>query len=219
MRRLESRDMSNLPPKSPRSKQPKARSAAGRKVIQQNLSDGARISEGVPDAIKLAMADALMVFSEMEMSAEHFIWDVLGLSADDGKLVTQIETKEKIELAKKLSHRYGLPLHRHARTTADAWSAIRLAVEARNKMAHGIWRMIDGETPIVVSYRIPIEAGRINSEHFPLDRIEAVTSACLRAKKLFDALCARIATEGRPKPPVPAPTPNDPEFSKSDEWS
>jgi len=181
--------------------------------VQQNLSDAKRISKGVSDKIKLAMADAIMAFSDMEMSAEQFIWDVLGLSVDDGKLVTQIDTKEKIELAKKLSERYRLPLHPNEQTTAEVWSAIRSAIEARNKMAHGVWVMIDNTTPIVVSYRIPIELGQVNSEHFPLDRIEAVTSVCVKVKGLFDTLCARVATEGRPAPPSPPPRSNDPEFS------
>lgn len=184
------------------------------KVVQRNLSDATRISEGVPDAIKLAMASAIMAFAEMEMSAEHFIWDVMGLSADDGKLVTQIDAKEKIELAKKLSERYGLPIHPHPQTTADAWPSIRVAVEARNKMAHGVWRMIDGTSPTVVSYRIPIEAGRINSEQFPLDKIEAITSVCRMAKARFDLLCQQIASQGRPVL-TPSATPSDPELPVS----
>jgi hypothetical protein len=170
------------------------------------------ITKGVPDQVKIAMASAVMTFSDMEMSAEQFIWDVLGLSVDDGKLVTRIDTKEKIELAKKLSERYRLPLHPNEQTTADAWSTIRSVIEARNKMAHGVWVMIDNTTPIVVSYRIPIELGGVNSEHFPLDRIEAVTSVCVKAKGLFDTLCAKIATEGRPVPSS-SPRPDDPEFS------
>jgi hypothetical protein len=103
--------VSDLPPKNPRTKKPKPGSANGNKIVQQNLSDAKRISKGVPDKIKLAMADALMAFSDMEMSAEQFIWDLLGLLPDDGKLVTRIETKDKIELAKKFSERYRLPLH------------------------------------------------------------------------------------------------------------
>jgi hypothetical protein len=71
---------------------------------------------------------------------------------------------------------------------------------------------IDLETPIVVSYQIPIELGRINSEHFPLDRIQAVTRVCTMAKRLFDTLCAKIATEGRPTPPPLPSTVDDPEF-------
>lgn len=203
--------MADLPPKNPRTKKPKPGPVKGNKIVQQNLSDAKRLSKGVPDKIKLAMADAIMAFSDMEMSAEQFIWDLLGLSPDDGKLVTRIDTKDKMELAKKFSERYRLPLHPNEQTTADAWTGIRKAIEARNKMAHGVWMTIDLTKPIVVSYRIPIELGRINSEHFPLDRIEAVTRICVRAKGLFDTLCVKIATEGRPPPPPP-PTPDDPEF-------
>ena len=205
--------MTDPRPKNPRFKKPKPRVPKGPTIIQRNMSDASRITKGVPDQVKIAMASAVMTFSDMEMSAEQFIWDVLGLSVDDGKLVTQIDTKEKIELAKKLSERYRLPLHPNEQTTAEAWSAIRSAIEARNKMAHGVWVMIDNTTPIVVSYRIPIEPGQVNSEHFPLDRIEAVTSVCVKAKGLFDTLSAKIATEGRPAPPSSPPTPDDPEFS------
>jgi hypothetical protein len=79
-------------------------------------------------------------------------------------------------------------------------------------MAHGVWMTIDLTTPIVVSYRIPIELGRINSEHFPLDRIEAVTRVCVKTKGLFDRLCMKIATEGRPPPPPLPPAPDETEF-------
>ena len=195
--------MTHPQPKNPRSKKPRA--PKGPTIIQRSMDDPVRITKGVPDQIKIAMASAIMAFSDMEMSAEQFIWDVLGLSIDDGKLVTQIDTKEKIELAKKLSERYRLPLHPSAQTTSEAWPAIRSTIEARNKMAHGVWVMID-EAPVVVSYRIPIELGRVNSEHFPLERIEAVTSVCIKTKGLFDRLCAKIATEGRPSPPA-SPSP------------
>src|ERR1700722_12839459 len=90
--------MTDLPPKNPRTKKPKPGAAKGKKIVQQNLRDASRITKGVPDKIKIAMADAIMAFSDMEMSAEQFIWDLLGLSDDDGKLVTRIDTKDKIEL-------------------------------------------------------------------------------------------------------------------------
>ena len=197
--------MADLPPKNPRFKKPKLGAAKGPTIVQRRRPDASGITKGVSDEIKIAMASAIMAFSDMEMSAEHFIWDVLGLSVDDGKLVTQIDTKEKIELAKKLSERYRLPLHPSAQTTADAWTGIRSAIEARNKMAHGVWMKIDA-APVVVSYRIPIELGQVNSEHFTLARIESITSICVKAKGLFDRLCAKIAADGRPAPPPSAAT-------------
>jgi hypothetical protein len=56
---------------------------------QTDLPDASRISGG----IHLGLADAIMSFSDMEIAAEQFIWDVLGLSPDDGKLLTQIDAK------------------------------------------------------------------------------------------------------------------------------
>jgi hypothetical protein len=103
------------------------------------LFDAKRISKGVPDKIKIAVADAIMAFSDMEMSAEQFIWDLLGWSPDDGKLLTRIETKDKIELAKKSSERYRLPLHPNEQTTAEAWTAIRNASKPATK-----WRTAYG---------------------------------------------------------------------------
>jgi hypothetical protein len=89
--------MNELPPKNPRTNKAKPGGSKDHKVVQQSLSDASRITKGVPDKIKIAMADAIMAFSDMEMSAEQFIWDLLGLSPDDGKLVTRIDTKDKIQ--------------------------------------------------------------------------------------------------------------------------
>lgn len=114
--------MADLPPKNPCTKKPKPGSAEGNKIVRHNLSDAKHLSKGVPDKIKLAMADAIMAFSDGEMSAEQFIWDLLGLSPDDGKLVTRIETKAKIELTKKFSERYRLPPHPNEQMTAEAWT-------------------------------------------------------------------------------------------------
>jgi len=201
--------MSELPPKSPRKVKNKI---PQRKIIQMAVPDASRFSGGVPDNIKIAMASAIMAFSQMEMSAEHFIWDVLGLSIDDGKLLTQIDAKEKFELAKKLSERYAIPIHGNPTTTSEAWATVRLIIEARNKMAHGVWQMIDKTTPVVVSYRIPIELGSVNSEHFPLDRIENVAMLSQRLSRFFDAMCARIAASPtKPTAQPPSPKPNLPE--------
>ena len=178
--------MTELPPKSPRHK---GKKQPPQRIVQQDLGDVKRLSLGVSNEIRAAVGSAIMAFSEMEMSAEHFIWDSLALSVDDGKLVTQIDSKEKFVLAKKLSKKRKIPIHNNETTADDVWKNIELIIEARNKMAHGVWIMIDGDKPTVISYRIPIEPGQINSEHFPLERIDAVADTSRRIKKLFDAMC------------------------------
>lgn len=146
------------------------------------------------------------------MSAEMFIWDVLRLSQEDGKLLTQMESKERFELAKKLSDRYGIPIHGNEQSNVEAWSLIRIITEARNKMAHGAWSMLDGSIPLVVSIRIPTEPGTINSEHFPIDRMDAMQASCWNLKKAFDAMAATARSSPRKLPEQgPQTQPSHPE--------
>jgi hypothetical protein len=202
--------MTGLPPKSPRVR--KSKPSRQKVIVQRQIGDTKRLSGEIPDAIKIAMASAIMAFSKMEMAAEHFIWDLLRLSSEDGKLVTSIDAKGKFELAKKLSDRYLMPLHEDPEKTKMAWAFVREMIEARNKMAHGIWSMIDGQTPVVASYRIPTEPGTVNSEHFPLERINAVSSTAGRVEAMFWALSTKLRSlPQKPSPPPPQPTTNYPE--------
>ena len=198
---------------APRFKKAKKQTGQSHGVVQHQLTDASRLSRDIPDSVKLAIASVVMTFSELEMSAEMFIWEVLKLSDDDGKLVTQIDTKDKLELAKKLSERYAIPLHSNPQSAAEAWSVIRKLIEARNKVAHGVWSMIDRSMPIAVSYRIPVEPGSVNSEHFPISRMTTIADSCSRLRRRFDEMCA--IARSLPKTPSPKPPtlkPNLPEF-------
>ena len=58
-----------------------------------------------PDSIKAAVGGAIMAYSAMEAFLELFIWDVVGIDPDDGRLL-KIDASEKISIAKALSTRY-----------------------------------------------------------------------------------------------------------------
>lgn len=175
------------------------------KVIQKDIDPNSEISETIPENIKIAVASAIMAFSEMEMSAEFFIWDVLKLSHDDGKLLTQIDAKDKFQLAKKLSERYAVRIHPNSNTAINIWASIGTILEARNKIAHGVWRMKDKSIPIIFSIRMKTEPGSINSEHFPLDRLEAIADTSSKIKRYFDAMCTMISS--LQQKPLPQPSP------------
>ena len=138
--------MADLPPKSPRTKKPKPGLAKGNKIVQQNLSGSQRISKGVPDKIKLAMADAIMAFSDMEMSAELFIWDLLGFRRTTANLLRGSRRRTKSSWRKSFPNVIACRLIERA-NDRRAWIAIRNAIEARNKMVHGVWMTIDLRPP------------------------------------------------------------------------
>jgi hypothetical protein len=106
---------------SPRFKRRKGKSTKGPQIINYSLSDTSRLSKKIPAAVKIAIANVIMAFAEMEVSAETVIWDLTGLSPDDGKLLTRMDSKDKLELTKKFSERYGLAIHPDARSLRSAF--------------------------------------------------------------------------------------------------
>jgi hypothetical protein len=70
----------------------------------------------------------------------------------------------------------------------------RMIVEARNKIAHGVWVMVDGDKPLAVTYRIPTGLGRIMGEHFPEERLTLIAKNCWKIKGLFDDMAKHIAS-------------------------
>jgi hypothetical protein len=197
-----------LPPKNPRVKKQKPQNPP--KIIYQHLSNKNRLSKVIPANVKIAIAGAIIAFSEMESTVDVLIWRFAGLSADDGKLLLQVEAKEKFENAKKLSERYGIPAHPHSQTTLDIWANVRTLIEARNKIAHGVWRMIDKAAPISISHRLKSELGHDESEHFSLQRLRDIKRACERITRQFNLMIEQI----EPLPARPLPQPRQPPASR-----
>jgi hypothetical protein len=69
-----------------------------------------------------------------------------------------------------------------------------MIVEARNKIAHGVWVMVDGDKPLAVTYPIPTGLGRIMGEHFPEEHLTLIAKNCWKIKGLFDDMAKHIAS-------------------------
>jgi hypothetical protein len=166
------------------------KSTIGQEIVTYDLPTTDRLSKEIPDPVKIAIAEAVMAFSEMEVSAEAVIWELTGLTMDDGKLVTQ--NVNKMQLARRLSERYGIPIHPHPQTTADIWAVADHLTAARNKIAHGIWNMIDGTMPLAVSFRIQTTPGRVSGEHFPIERLHLIAENCRKIKQRLDGIIEHV---------------------------
>jgi hypothetical protein len=176
--------------------------------------DRARISVGVPPHIKIAIADALMEFASMEAAVEVLIWELTGLSFDDGRKLTKLDASVKIELAKDLSEKYGVTAPAVAKGTPTMWGAMRNLLPPRNQIAHGMWVMIDLKIPAAASYRIPSEPDKIAADSFPIERLEAIASQSRRIRECLDhmideahSLRSKRASQSRSHPPNPLQVP------------
>ncbi len=140
-----------------------------------------KLSPGVPDNVKTAMATALMAHSLMDATLDWLIWDAVGLSFDDGRLLTStVELRDKIEIGKRLAKRYELPLPQVPVNALGLWTVMGDVSTARNMMAHGVWQMYELHIPMVSSFRLNDPGGedRVVVEKFEIPRIEAVTRQC-----------------------------------------
>lgn len=174
-------------PRRPRDRKQKSKAPCKPPVI-----DGTgRLSPGVPNHFKAAIAAAIFAYSNMEMQMEVFIWDVLGLSADDGRLLTQIEMNKKIAIARTLAtrHKIAFPVFGPERKTL--WTVVSELGPIRNLMVHGIWGMHDLTIPIASSFRLKEEGeiDRVISETFPATRLNAILRQCERLKACLEKMC------------------------------
>lgn len=180
------------PPKSdnagaaPRHKQRERKKGAPIPIIEMGPHE---MSQGVPDSVKIAIASAILAYSLMEATLEAFIWDITGLSYDDGKLLTKVEASEKIQIAKSLAERYGIPTPNVPQNTPTIWRVMQDLGEVRNKIAHGVWGMHRLKTPMASSFRMKGDPDQVISESFPIERLEAITRQCDRVKRVLDAMC------------------------------
>jgi hypothetical protein len=168
-------------------------------------------SPGVPDNVKTAIGSAIVAYSDMEASLESLIWDLTGVSYDDGKLLTAIDASDKVSIAKALCQRYGLTVPPPARGKPAVWKMMLDMAKLRNMIVHGVWGMHELTVPIVTSFRIKAdEADTVISEAFSIDRLLGITQTCEGIKKLLDHMCkiaiALRKTPSRPPQKDPATT-------------
>jgi len=133
-----------------------------------------------------------MTHAAMESAIEGLIWDITGISYDDGKLMTKNDISQKVDLLKALIERYGLIIHYNRKTTQEMWTAIKELMPLRNLAVHGVWAMLDGKIPVVISFRLPSTLGHVDSQAFEIERLNAMANQCMRIKKHLDDFRKRV---------------------------
>jgi hypothetical protein len=154
-------------------------------------ADPSRFSDNIPDTIKIAIANSIIAYSAMENSTERLIWDVAGLSYDDGELLTRSRLN-KFETLKQLLEQHGIVVHYTRQITISVWEDLRQLVPIRNLIVHGVWAMLDNAMPLSISNRPSSDTGYVFGEPFYLERLQAVERQCFRVKKVLDGLSERL---------------------------
>jgi hypothetical protein len=170
----------------------RAKSAKGPTKTATTIDiDESQLSSTIPDAIKLAIADAVIAYAAMEDTAERLIWDVSGLSYDDGRLLTR-SGGDKFEILRKMIEGHGLIVHLTRQTTVDMWVATKQLTVVRNLIVHGVWAMLDATIAVSISHRLRSDYGRVEGEAFSLERLQEFVRLCLNVKATLRAVADRV---------------------------
>ena len=134
-----------------------------------------RVSFEPPASVAREIGRAIMSFSYLETAAEMMIWDLLNLSFDDGSLITsRMQADNKFALLRELLER---PTNDKLMPTKQFWKTLKTLSEARAKIAHGAWIMVDREMPMIMSHRFSGPRDVVMGESLPAHPVEGIHQA------------------------------------------
>ncbi|AGK58262.1 hypothetical protein HYPDE_32948 [Hyphomicrobium denitrificans 1NES1] len=126
----------------------------------------------------------LVEWSKLEAALDDLIWRILGLSDDDGRVITtKFDARTRIEVLIVLGQRYfeGWRL-RFLVAALDATDNLR---EHRNFIAHGVWGRMSGGVAVAMSLKPKSELGEIIGQSYPHDQMRELTMDVLKAKRII----------------------------------
>jgi hypothetical protein len=156
-----------------------------------------QVTHGVTDDVKIAIANAVLDSAAMEATVEVLIWELTGLSFDDGRMLVRSDAKAKFDLAKRLAAKYKVLAPTPADGKTIMWMAMNDLVEPRNKIVHGIWVMINLEIPAAASPKIPSDPDQMAADAFAIDHLQAISRHCKKIKGSLEQMISHaVATRG-----------------------
>jgi len=170
-------------------------------VRNVNIDDKSRLSPLLPDNVKIAIADVIIAFGILESRLETLIWALCGLDFEHGAMLTTMDARPKIDLAKSLVKKHRVRLDSPP-LPPNFWETAQDLRGYRNQIAHAMWAMADGDIPVAGSYRTRDQHGkRVVADAFSIERMEAIATQCANVGRYLERLeRAYLERSPRPKP-------------------
>ena len=135
-------------------------------ILTMPMHEGATFSWIMPDWVKLAIADALIVFGRLEQEIIEIAW-----------LLKDADVKEKVKTARAPASEnfqgiLGVMEEQHGSKFDGLRTAFDKLSTDRNLMALGCWVLIDGVKPWVVWHKFIQDDASVIGEYFEVHRFD-----------------------------------------------
>jgi hypothetical protein len=146
------------------------------------MHEGAVMTWVLPDWVKLAIADSLILFGRLEQKIIEIAW-----------LLKDADMKERVKTARAPAYDNFQDIIGVMEEAADKkFTALSETFEAlaksRNLIAHGCWLMVDGNRPWVVWHKFIEDDASVIGEFFEKPRFDDFLK---RAEFLYD-MCSKF---------------------------
>jgi len=100
----------------------------------------------LPDRLKIAIADAVVIFSRIENTCIEIIWEIEHADLQRKKAVARARNKENIKILKEEFSK--IP----GGKTDKLWIIFDRLSQQRNLIVHGVWAWTNDKRPMLVSH-------------------------------------------------------------------
>jgi hypothetical protein len=139
--------------------------------------------------MRVAIADALMSFADMEAAIETVIWDYTGIDHRYGRLLTGMDIRRKVEIVRALLAEK-IDAQIFSSSTSSVWPQIANITLDRNMLVHGTLYMLDRSVLMSISFRGKTLDGMFTGSIFPLERLAMIKVTCDQLAQTFAELAA-----------------------------
>jgi hypothetical protein len=126
-------------------------------------------SFALPDKLRLAIADAIIVFARMETTLLEIVWILEESNLEEKQVLVRDVVSKNFKKLKKVVT--GLP----GAETGRIWPTLEKLANERNLIAHGFWAVDDkhDDRPVVMSHKFLESEDYVTGEHFDYARFDS----------------------------------------------
>ncbi len=112
--------------------------------VARHRSPSLKWSFDLPDRLKIAIADAIVLYSRIESCCVEIIWELEQADLERKKQIAKAWGDQNFRLLKKAVGQ--IP----GAKTDKIWPALKVLTKERNLIGHGVWMWTNEERPLVV---------------------------------------------------------------------
>jgi hypothetical protein len=120
----------------------------------------------IPDKLKLAIADCIILYSKLESCIVELVWLIEAADVERKREIAKSWSSQNFKIVKRVV--LSIP----GAESDEIWPALNDLGQERNLIGHGVWMITDTGRPMVVWHARSVSAEHIDSQFFDWERFD-----------------------------------------------